>query len=114
MLLALGGSLQIFRKIAVAKLANKRLVAYQGPGVDVGDASPWVQIYRGMYPPNAFMSQNWASAQVMTFFWPSLHFGQKIGIWERYDLFFGLHFIVGKKLDICRRVNLAKSSPPNI
>ena len=26
-----GGPLQIFRKIAVAKLANKRLVAYQGP-----------------------------------------------------------------------------------
>ena len=31
-----GGPLQIFRKIAVAKLANKRLVAYQGPGADPG------------------------------------------------------------------------------
>ena len=33
-----GGPLQIFRKITVAKLANKRLVAYQGPGEDVGGA----------------------------------------------------------------------------
>ena len=32
-----GGPLQIFRKIAVAKLANKRLVAYQGPGTDPGE-----------------------------------------------------------------------------
>ena len=32
-----GGPAQIFRKIAVAKLANKRLVAYQGPGADPGE-----------------------------------------------------------------------------
>ena len=39
-----GRPLQIFRKTAVAKLANKHLVAYQGPGPDpgedVGDAPP--------------------------------------------------------------------------
>ena len=135
-----GEPLQIFRKIAVAKLANKRLVAYQVPGADpggdVGDASStshfqqcfgYIKFFynfellynHGTPPiirqhplPNIFMSQNWTSAKVMTFFWSSLHFRQKLGIWERYDLFFGLHFIVGIKLDICRRVNFAKSSPP--
>ena len=44
-----GRPLQIFRKIAVAKLANKRLVAYQGPGADpggdVGDAPPRPAIF---------------------------------------------------------------------
>ena len=32
-----GVPLQIFRKLIVAKLANKRLVAYQGPGADPGE-----------------------------------------------------------------------------
>ena len=40
----------------------------------------------------SFWAKKLASGSVMTFL-------------------FGLHFIVGKKLDICRRVNLAKSSP---
>ena len=31
------GPLQIFRKITVAKLANKRFVVYQGPGADPGE-----------------------------------------------------------------------------
>ena len=35
----------------------------------------------------------------------------KLGISERDDLFFGLHFILGKKLGICKRVNFAKSFP---
>ena len=41
-----GGPLQIFRKLAVANLANKRLVAYQGPGADPGGM--W-----GMHPPTS-------------------------------------------------------------
>ena len=41
------------------------------------------------------------SANVMTFF--GLHFilGKKLVIWESDDLFFCLHFILGKKLGIC-------------
>ena len=109
-----GGPLQSFRKIAVAKLANKRLVAYQGPGADPGEdvgGSPPHQPFSTMLwinkvfynfeplhnhgcksmegcippnnpaasPPNIFMSQNWAPAKVMTFFWSSLYCGQKIG-----------------------------------
>ena len=94
-----GEALQIFRKIAVTKLANKRLVAYQGPGgmwgmhpppaifnnaldrqsfsiisnlfISMG-ANPWRDvsppIIRQHPPPNIFMSQNWASVNVMIFF----------------------------------------------
>ena len=41
----------------------------------------------------SFWAKNWASENVMTFI-------------------FGLHFILGKKMDICRRVNFAESFPP--
>ena len=41
-----GGPLQIFQKIAVAELANKRLVAYQQPG------GMW-----GMHPPTSHFQQ---------------------------------------------------------
>ena len=51
MFLAMGGPLQIFRKIAVAKLANKRLVAYQRPGADPGGGM-W-----GMHPLNYHFQQ---------------------------------------------------------
>ena len=45
-----------------------------------------MQIHGGMYPPN-----NPAAS-------PQYFHVPKLGISERYDLFFGLHFILGKKL----------------
>ena len=38
----------------------------------------------------------------------------KLGISERDDLFFGLHFILGKKLGICGCVNFARLPIPNM
>ena len=124
---------QIFRKIAVAKLANKCLKAYQGPGTDPGGmwemhpspaifnnalnkksfsivsnlfttmgANPWRDVSPRIirkHPPyyfhvpklgisegddqfwvfTSFWAKNWASGNVMTFFWSSFHCEQKIG-----------------------------------
>ena len=60
-------------------------------------ANPWEDVFPRIirqYPPQYFQVP-------------------KLGMSERDDFFsFGLHFILGKKLGICRRVNFAKSTPP--
>ena len=139
--------MQIFRKIAVAKLANKRLVAYQRPGADpgedVGDASPhqpfstmlWInkvflqfrtshnhgcKSMEGCIPPNNpaaspqyfHVPKMGVSAGDDLFLAFTSFWAKKLTSGNDMTFFFGLHFIVGTKLDICRRVNLATSSPP--
>ena len=123
-----GGPLQIFRKIAVAKLVSKRLVAYQGPEADpggCGGCTPLPAIFNNALDKlrfsvisNLFITMSahpWrdVSPPIIRQHPPHYFHVPKLGISERDDLFLVFISFSAKNL-ASADVSMLLNHPPNI
>ena len=59
-----------------------------------------------------FWAKKLISADVMIFFCLHLLLGKKMDICGRDDLFFGLHLLLGGKMDVCGHDDPQRTCPP--